>query len=120
MSDIAKSKDNLQRFSPATDILEMADGFHIILDLPGVKREDLVIDLKEGELTISGESSYGLAGQSRLVHSEFGPARFVRNFQISDSVDGENIKANLKNGVLNLYLPKAERAKPRKIEIEAG
>ncbi|MCA1742706.1 MAG: Hsp20 family protein, partial [Desulfovibrionales bacterium] len=54
------------------------------------------------------------------VHLEFGDCEYARSFTISDVVERENIKANLKNGVLEMFLPKAEKAKPRKIEIQAG
>lgn len=103
--------------TPATDILEMEDGFHIIMDLPGVKPEDLEVDIEESELTIKGASSYAEAGGSRGVHTEFGGYNFQRSFSLSDLVDRENVKAELKNGVLRLYLPKAEAMKPRRIQI---
>lgn len=103
--------------TPATDILEMEDGFHILMDLPGVKPEDLHIDIEESELSIKAVSSYAESESSRKMHSEFGPATFKRTFTLSDMVDRENVKAELKNGVLKLHLPKAEAMKPRRIQI---
>lgn len=104
------------RRTPATDILEMEDGFHIFMDLPGVSRQDMVIDLNEGELTVSAESSYSF-DKEKVLRNEFGGGRYMRTFSLSDTVDREKIKATFKNGVLNLYLPKAEAAKPRTIQI---
>lgn len=103
--------------TPATDILEMEDGFHILMDLPGVKPEDLSVDIEESELTIKGVSTYAEADGSRRMHTEFGTATFQRSFTLSDLVDRENVKAELKNGVLELHLPKAEAMKPRRIQI---
>jgi HSP20 family molecular chaperone IbpA len=117
-TDIAK-QDTLPRFNPDSDILEREDGFHIFMDLPGVSREDLVIDLKENELEITGKATYEAPDKAKDVHMEFGSGTYVRRFTISDAVDADKIKATMKNGVLELYLPKAEKAKPKKIEILA-
>lgn len=103
---------------PATDILEMEDGFHIIMDMPGVNPDDVVIDVEEAELNIQGSSSYPETGAGlRKLHTEFGAVRFQRSFTLSDLVDRNNVKAELKNGVLRLFLPKAEAMKPRRIPI---
>lgn len=111
------SNDKKRAAVPATDILEMEDGFHIIMDLPGVKPEDLSVDIEESELTIKGESSYAEQENLRPMHTEFGASSFQRTFTLSDLVDREHVKAELKNGVLQLYLPKAEAMKPRRIQI---
>lgn len=104
--------------APATDILEMEDGFHILMDLPGIKPEDLTVDIEESELTIKAVSSYAEPESSRRMHTEFGASTFQRSFTLSDLVDRERVKAELKNGLLRLYLPKAEAMKPRRIQID--
>lgn len=115
MSDIEKQKAEA---TPATDILEMEDGFHILMDLPGVKPEDLTVDIEQSELSIKASSSYAEGdADMRKVHTEFGSRVFSRTFTLSDLVDREHVKAELKNGVLQLYLPKAEAMKPRRITI---
>ena len=104
--------------SPATDILEMEDGFHIIMDMPGVSVDSIAIDIEESELSISGTSSYVEPGNGlRRLHTEFSPRQYRRSFTLSDLVDHDNVKAELKDGVLRLYLPKAEAMKPRRIPI---
>jgi HSP20 family molecular chaperone IbpA len=116
--DIAKKEaGSLPGYVPASDIVEMEDGFHILLDMPGVDRGDLIIDLKENEVTISGRSAYAPPEGAKLLHQEFGAGDYSRTFTLSDAVDRDKIKAVLNNGVLNLYLPKAEELKPRRIEI---
>ncbi len=110
---------SLLKVAPYTDIIEMQDGFHIMVELPGVSQDGLSIDLEENEVTISGSSIYTYR-EGRRLHSEFVPCEFSRTFTISDIVDKERIAATIKNGLLDLYLPKAEAAKPRRIEIRAG
>ncbi|MFO7816640.1 MAG: Hsp20/alpha crystallin family protein [Thermodesulfobacteriota bacterium] len=118
--DLQKNQEQaMPRYSPSTDIIEREDGFHIFMDMPGVNKEDLYIDLNDNELTISGVSRTEKPVDANNVHMEFGDGEYARSFTISDVVDQEKIKASLKNGVLELIMPKAERAKPRKIEIQA-
>lgn len=109
----------LPRMKPATDILETAEGFSIYVDMPGVRKEDLVIDLTENELRIGGNSAYLGATNENRIHVEFGNVDYTRAFTLSHIVDREKIKATLKNGVLELLLPKAEKALPRKIQVES-
>lgn len=109
---------NYPAATPATDILECGDGFHIFIDLPGVSSSGLSIDLEENELTVKGVSSYNQAPSRGQLRLEFEAATFERTFTLSEMVDRERIKANLKDGVLDLYLPKAEAMKPRRIEIK--
>jgi HSP20 family molecular chaperone IbpA len=117
--EVKTIEKDVPRYTPATDILEMDDGFHIYMDMPGVAKEDLEIDLKDNEVTIRGMSEYKQQDTGNRLHSEFEAAEYARTFTLSDVVDRARIKAVLKNGVLDLHLPKAEEAKPRKIEIKA-
>lgn len=122
MSDDSKktAAQELPTFVPATDIVEQEDGFHIYMDMPGVPKESLSIDLQEGEVAIEGVSGYAAPAEAMAHHAEFGAGRFARTFALSDAVDREKIKAVLKDGVLNLFLPKAEAVKPRKITIQTA
>ncbi|NCC25831.1 MAG: Hsp20/alpha crystallin family protein, partial [Deltaproteobacteria bacterium] len=98
----SKDKTTLAQFRPATDILERPDGFHIFMDLPGVDKDALVIDLNDNELEIRGGVEYSRREGAKDVHFEFGSGEYVRKFTLSDSVDRERIKASMKNGVLEL------------------
>jgi len=124
MENTATREPRLQRIAPATDIIEREDGFHILMDMPGVRKDDLVIDLDRNEMTVSGAAQNGpeLCGQvgRSCHHAEFGGTEYARSFTLSDNVDRERISAQFKDGVLDLFLPKSEKAKPRKIEITAG
>lgn len=121
MSDIVKKEEkNLARFRPATDILEREDGFYILMDLPGVKLEDMIIDLQDDELTVTGKTSLGQGEEEHVTTAQFGDCEYVRSISITDIVDRERIKANLDGGVLELHLPKVEKIQPKRIEIVQG
>ncbi|SDN60920.1 Molecular chaperone IbpA, HSP20 family [Desulfonauticus submarinus] len=106
-------------FSPYTDIVEKEEGFYILMDIPGVDKQNLDLDLKENELEIKAKVTWDKPEKAKDIHVEFVPGEFRRQFTISEIVDKDKIKAHLKNGVLSLFLPKAEKAKPRKISITA-
>jgi HSP20 family molecular chaperone IbpA len=89
------------------------------MDMPGVKKEDLAIDLQDNEVTVHGKSAYEPKEAGKRLHSEFDTAEYTRTFTLSDVVDRARIKAVLRDGVLDLHLPKAEETKPKKIEIKA-
>lgn len=100
---------------PAVDIFETEEGLQLLADLPGVEKEGLNIDIDKGILTIQGKSAYSRRGQDLL--REFDLISYYRQFQLPDVIDAEKVAAELKDGVLTLRLPKAEAAKPRRIEI---
>ncbi|MBG0776175.1 MAG: Hsp20/alpha crystallin family protein [Desulfovibrionaceae bacterium] len=115
------SETTFPRTAPAADIIEREDGFHLFLDMPGVQREALVLDLNDNELTVSGRTAYPAQAEGERVHAlEFGDCEYRRAFTLSDMVDRERIRATLTNGVLEIFLPKAEKALPKRIEIQAG
>lgn len=116
------TKERENAILPATDILERSEGFHIFMDMPGVAPDALSIDLEENELMVTGASRYTPASetQGRYSAPEFGAPVYRRVFTLSDMVDRERIKASLKDGVLDLFLPKAEAMKPRRIPISSG
>lgn len=121
MSELQKKDErNLPRYRPATDILEGEDGFYIYMDLPGVKRENMVIDLQDDELTVTGRTSLSISENEHFVEMQFGDCEYVRSVSITDIIDRERIKANLDGGVLELHLPKVEKIQPKRIEIIQG
>ena len=110
----------LPRVSPATDILEREDGFYVFMDIPGVRREDLKIDINENELLVTGRALQGASDKETFLEVQFGPGEYARAVSLSDRVDRENISANLKDGVLTLRLPRLEKAAPRRIPIHTA
>jgi HSP20 family molecular chaperone IbpA len=121
MNENTKTEEKgLPRVKPATDIVETEDGFYIYMDMPGVSKEALIIDLHEDEIKVLGKTDYPAPDGEKLMHVEFGNGEYYRGFTLSHIVDKARIKATVKNGVLELHLPKAEKAQPRKIEIKLG
>jgi HSP20 family molecular chaperone IbpA len=106
--------------TPLIDIYEGPDGLVLEADLPGVLQDDVTVQLEDNVLTLTAKVSHNVAEGSRLLHEEFRNGDFVRSFILSDEVDRERITADLKNGVLRLNLPKADRAKTRRIEIKSS
>ncbi|MGK2905500.1 MAG: Hsp20/alpha crystallin family protein [Desulfuromonadales bacterium] len=100
---------------PAVDIFETEQGLTLVADLPGVVKEDLIIDVDRGLLTVQADAKSHLKGEP--IRREFLHGNFYRQFQLPDEVDSEKIVAELKKGVLTLQLPKSDAAKPRRIEI---
>lgn len=120
-NEVAKRENaGLPRYRQPSDILEREDGFHILMDMPGVHKDDLVIDLNENELVVSGVAHNVPRENEKFLEVEFGGCEYRRAFKLSDTVDRDKIKANLKDGVLELFLPKAEAARPKRIEILPG
>lgn len=117
---IQKRERELPQFRPATDILEREDGFYIYMDLPGVEKKDLVIDLQEDKLTISATTSHPSSEGEQFSEMQFTDGEYRRSVSLSDIVDREKIKATLTNGVLELLLPMVEKTQPKRIQITNG
>jgi HSP20 family molecular chaperone IbpA len=102
--------------TPAVDIFESDDKLTLVADMPGVDKDGLDISLEKGVLTINGAVQAESRGKALL--REFSNANYYRQFKFSEHIDAEKSVADLKNGVLTLEVPKAESAKPKKIEIK--
>jgi HSP20 family protein len=105
-------------FIPATDIIERSDALLMILDVPGANPETLDVSLDERVLTISAQSMATEPEGSRPLYTEYRDGSYERRFVISDQIDGDNIDAVLKNGVLRLTLPKAAQSPAKKISVK--
>lgn len=111
---------NVKTFVPRVDIYETKDALFLIADMPGVDEKTVDVELEKNILTISGRVENGRIKDYRLVFSEYEVGDYERTFTLSDAIDREKIKANVKHGVLRLELPKAEEVKPKKIIINAA
>jgi HSP20 family protein len=103
---------------PPVDISETDGEYHITAELPEIKKEDVTVTLENGVLTLQGERKQEEEENGRKNHRiERSYGRFVRSFTFSDVVDDTKVRAELKDGVLHLHLPKSEKAKPKAIDI---
>ena len=107
-------------YVPVTDIFEKDDAILVRCDMPGVTQEQIDIHLDNDELEITGRQVGEPPKGYDLLVGEYDTGVFRRKFSIPQLIDRDKIRARLHNGVLDIELPKAEQAKPRKIEITAG
>jgi len=103
---------------PAVDILESTDGYLLRAELPGMRREDFNLEVKDGTLTLSGERKFDEAANGVQYHRvERTAGKFSRSFSLPQTVKSEEIKAAYRDGILEIHVPKAEEAKPKQISI---
>lgn len=102
------------------DIFETETEITVLADLPGVKANDLSIDIRDNVLTLVGEVETPEDSGEADVLREFDSGRYFRQFTLSQIIDQSKIDANLKDGVLRLVLPKVEAATPKKITVKPG
>ena len=104
------------RYMPQVDIVEDQNAITVLADLPGVRRDNLIIDVREGILSLTATVD-PLPEHWQPTYREYREGGYERRFSLGDRIDTERISAKLENGVLALVLPKAEAQKPRKISI---
>jgi len=107
-------------FLPAVDIYETPEALILMADMPGVSGDRVTLDLKDSLLIIQGETAPPLGPGETMVSQEYYTGDYYREFQLGELIDKNRIEATMHDGVLTLVLPKAERARPRKIEVKAG
>jgi HSP20 family protein len=105
-----------QFITPPASVTEIADGYMLEIEMPGVKKDGLEISVENNELTIIGRRSLPVV-EGTLIHRESRPENFRRAFEIDPSIDADKISAKIDQGLVTLTLPKAEHVKPRKIAV---
>jgi len=113
-----ETRSNEKYIKPSVNIIETEEGLTLTADIPGASRDTLDVNVEKGIMTISAPVCWNMPGNAG--YSEFELASYYRQFSIPETLDHEKASANLTNGVLKLWVPKAEAAKPRKIEIKVS
>ncbi len=113
-----QTRSEARYVAPPVDIYEEGEKLVVIADLPGADKDSISVDVKDGILTLQAASKPNAPGNS--LYGEFEFVNYYRQFELSETVDIEKIAADYKHGVLMLHLPKAEKAKPRKIEVKVA
>jgi len=109
---------DMGRWNPAVDLYEKDDHFVIKAELPGVDKKDIAIDLKDRVLTLSGERSYeNEVKEENYYRRERSYGKFQRAFTLPADVDSDKIKAEFKDGLLQIEVPKPEEQKPKQVTI---
>lgn len=111
----------LQAWSPALDVHEDKEKFTVNLELPGLKREEISVQLEDGALVISGERKGETVSEDTEVHRrERYYGKFSRLLTLPMAVAADKVKAAYKDGILTITLPKAEEAKPKQIDVSVS
>lgn len=118
LTGLARSSNLLSGWTPALDVYEGKDNFTVKAELPGMKREDIEVSLHDGMLSISGErKSDSKHEDAEVYRAERYVGRFQRTVALPASVAADKVKAQYKDGVLSITLPKTEEAKPKQIVV---
>lgn len=104
-------------FLPVTDIFETDQSLTVVLEMPGVSKKDVEVGVENDVLTIEGRIDFSKYDGLQPLYTEYNIGNYSRSFQISSKVEQEGIRAEMKDGVIKLVLPKAEKAKPRRINV---
>ena len=114
-----EDKSRIQAFTPACDVHDTEGHYLVSLDVPGVAKEDIHIEVKDNQLWISGERKQEeSASENGRYFVERSYGKFQRAFTLGRNTDSSKIEAAYKDGVLRVVIPKAEAAKPKTVEIK--
>jgi len=105
-------------FMPNADIYETPDSLTVILEMPGVEKNNVDVRVEEGVLQVEGRLDLSNYEGLTPLYTEYNVGHYARSFQLSSEIDQNKIGAELRDGVLSLTLPKAEEAKPRTIQVK--
>jgi HSP20 family protein len=104
-------------YVPSTDIYETENALTVVVEMPGVEKDKIEINIEDNVLKIEGHIDFASYTEMQPVYTEYNIGHYSRKFSLSSKIDQSKISADMKDGVLTLTLPKAEEAKPRKITI---
>ena len=104
-------------FVPVADIFETDQALTVILEMPAVSKNSVDVTVENDVLTIGGRVDFSNYDELQPLYTEYNVGNYARSFQLSSKIEQDRISAELKDGVMMLVLPKAEKAKPRKINV---
>jgi HSP20 family protein len=108
----------LRTFLPATDIFETEQALNVVLEMPGVRKDNVDVSIEDDILKVEGRIDYSKYEGLQPVYTEYNVGHYVRSFELSSKIDQSAIKAEMKDGIVTLVLPKTEKVKPRKIAVK--
>src|ERR1700745_1071801 len=104
-------------FLPVTDIFETPEALTVVLEMPGVDRNSIEANVENDVVTIEGRSDFANYEGMKPGYTEYNVGHYARSFEISNKIDQSKISAQMKAGVVTIVLPKAEQARPRKMQV---
>ena len=117
MSNLARQAQLFSNWTPALDLYQTVDNVVAVVELPGMRKEDINISLHDGMLTIAGERQSSSGDGENAERTERFSGKFRRSISLPTRVDASKVSATYKEGILTVTLPKAEEAKPKKVEV---
>lgn len=121
LAGLAHASRLLSDWAPALDVYEDKDNFVVKAELPGMKKEDIDVTFQDGALSISGErKSETKSEEAEVYRAERYVGRFQRSVALPGAVAADKVKAQYKDGILTVTLPKTEEAKPKQINVSVG
>jgi len=117
MSNLARQAQLFSNWTPALDLYQTVDNVVAVVELPGMRKEDINISLHDGMLTIAGERQSSSGEGESAERTERFSGKFRRSISLPTRVDASKVSATYKEGILTVTLPKAEEAKPKKVEV---
>jgi HSP20 family protein len=115
------SSGGARRWVPAMDLVETAEDFVLRADLPGMRRDDVKLEIEDNVLTVSGErAAEHTEGEQGYYRLERAFGTFSRSLTLPKGVDGDAVSAQFADGVLEVHIPKPAQSKPRRVEIAVG
>ena len=117
MGNLARQTQLFSGWSPALDLYQNNDNVVAVIEVPGMRKEDIDISLHDGMLTIAGERQSASGEGENAERTERFSGKFRRSIALPTRVDAGKVSATYKDGILTVTLPKAEEAKPKKVEI---
>ncbi len=117
--NVSEMSPNTAFFRPSTEIKETDNSFNLSLSLPGIKKDEVKIELNNGVLEVSGERKTEKTEEKEKFHlSEITYGKFTRRFQLPENVNTNKIDAKMSDGILHLSIPKLDEVKPRQIDVK--
>lgn len=117
MGNLARQTQLFSGWSPALDLYQNSDTVVAVVEVPGMRKEDIDISLRDGMLTIAGERQSSSGEGENAERTERFSGKFRRSITLPTRVDAGKVSATYKDGILTVTLPKAEEAKPKKVEV---
>jgi HSP20 family protein len=108
----------VRAFLPTADIYEAESDLNVILEMPGVDKASVMVNVENGVLNVEGRLDLSKYQGLRPLYTEYNIGHYARSFRLSSKIDQSKISAEMKDGVLSLKLPKVEDAKPRAIKVK--
>ena len=120
-SEQGREQLKMADWAPSVDITESDDAYTIKAEIPEVKKDDVKVTMEDGRLTIQGERKQEKEEKGKRFHRiERAYGSFMRSFDVPDNVEEGRVKADFKEGMLTLTLPKSEKAKPKAVEVKVS